>query len=170
MWICLKRFMLHPLLSKLFKPLLGRTRSRGRCWAAIRLSHRPEPSGHAVHTDVDGLDIGGQHGRRFVLLCHTHRPQRKPCPVCTSRSGNVQPRCGGSQAGLSAHSAWWSAHCAARMLLSDKLMRCCAACTNGCLDLNRRASALDGRASAEWSRCAGSTARRAGDSVAPLRW
>ena len=62
-------------LSELFKPPLGRTRSWGRCWAAIRLSHRPEPSGHAVHGEVDGLDIGGQHGRRFVLLRHTHRPQ-----------------------------------------------------------------------------------------------
>ena len=24
------------------------------------------------------MDIGGQHGRRFVLLCHTHRSQRRP--------------------------------------------------------------------------------------------
>jgi len=31
----------------------------------------------AVHEEVDGLDIGGQHGRRFVLLRHTHRPQRR---------------------------------------------------------------------------------------------
>jgi len=30
-----------------FIPLLGRTRSRGRCWAAIRVSHRPELSGRA---------------------------------------------------------------------------------------------------------------------------
>jgi len=29
-------------------PLLGRTRSWGRCWAAIRLSHCPELSGRAV--------------------------------------------------------------------------------------------------------------------------
>jgi len=35
-------------LSELLKPLLGRTRSRGRCWTAIQLSHRPGPSGHAV--------------------------------------------------------------------------------------------------------------------------
>jgi len=61
------------LLSQLFKPLLGRSRSRGRCGAVIRLSHRPEPSGHVVHGEVDGLDIGGQHGRRFVLLRHTGR-------------------------------------------------------------------------------------------------
>ena len=56
------------------------------------------------------------------------------------------------------------------LLLSDKLTRCCAAGTNVCLDLRRRASALDGRVSAEWSRCPGSMARRARDSVAPLRW
>ena len=48
-------------------------------------------------------------------------------------------------------------------------MSSCAAGTDGCLDLRRRASALDGRVSAEWSRCPGSTARRPGDSVAPLR-
>jgi len=76
-------------------PPLGRTRSRGRCRAAIRLSYRPEPSGHAVHEEVDGLDIGGQHGRRFVLLRHTHKSQRRPYPICTSMSGNVQHRCGG---------------------------------------------------------------------------
>jgi len=53
-------------------------------------------------------------------------------------------------------------------LLSDKLS-CCATCTNGCLDLRRCAFALDGRVSAEWSRCPGSMARRAGDNVAPMR-
>jgi len=73
---------------------------------------------------------------------------------------------------LSAHSAfhWWSAHCATRMLLlSEKLMSCCAAGTNGCLDLRRHAAAPDGRVSAEWSRCPGSMARLPRDSVAPLR-
>jgi len=73
--------------------------------------------------------------------------------------------------GLSAHPTfhWWSAHCAARMmLLSDEQMSC-AAGTNGCLDLRRRAFALDGRVSAEWSRCPGSIARRPRDSVATLR-
>jgi len=35
---------------------------------AIQLSHHPEPSGRAVHEKVYGLDIGGRHGRRFVLL------------------------------------------------------------------------------------------------------
>ena len=76
------KILLH--LSQLCKPLLGRSRSRGRCWTAIRLCHRPE--GHVVHVEVDGLDIEGQHGRRFVLLCHTHRPQRRPYPICTNRS------------------------------------------------------------------------------------
>jgi len=61
-------------------------------------------------------------------------------------------------------------HCSARMLLfSEKLMSCCATGTNGCLDLRRRATALDGRVSAEWNRCPGSMARRFRDSVAPLR-
>jgi len=44
------------------------------CWAAIRLSHRTEPSGRAVHLGADGFDIRGQHGRRFVFLRHIHRP------------------------------------------------------------------------------------------------
>jgi len=38
-------------------------------------------------TLVDGLDIGGQHGRRFVHLRHTHRPQSKPHPICTVQAG-----------------------------------------------------------------------------------
>ena len=74
--------------------------------------------------------------------------------------------------GLSTHSPfhWWSAHCAAHMLLlSDELMRCCAAGTDGCLDLRSRAFTLDGRVSAVWSRFSGSMARCARDSVAPLR-
>jgi len=41
--------------------------------------------------------------------------------------------------------------------------------TNGCVDLRRHASALDGRVSAEWSRCPGTVARRARDNVAPLQ-
>ena len=83
-------------LSQFFNPLLGRT--QGRCWAAIRLSHRPELSGRAVHEEVDGLGIG-EHGRRFVLLRHTHTPQRRPYPICATRSGNFRHRCGGGLAG-----------------------------------------------------------------------
>jgi len=69
-----------------------------------------------------------------------------------------------SLVGLSSHSAfyWWFAQCAARMLfLSDKLMSCCAASTKRCLDLRRRAFALDGQVNAEWSRCPGYMARHA---------
>ena len=73
-------------------------RYRGSCWPAIRLSHRPEPLRRVVRGEVDGLDSGGQHGLRFVLR-HTHRPQRRPYPICTGRSGNVQHRCGGGWAG-----------------------------------------------------------------------
>jgi len=55
------------------------------------------------------------------------------------------------------------------LLSSEKPMSCCAAGTNGCLDLRRRASALHRRVSSEWSRCPDSMARRAKESVAPLR-
>jgi len=55
------------------------------------------------------------------------------------------------------------------LLLSEKLMSCCAVGTNGYLDLRRRATALVGRVSAECSRCPGSMARHPRDSVAPLR-
>ena len=48
-------------------------------------------------------------------------------------------------------------------------MSCCAVGKNGCLDLRCRASTLDGRVSAEWSRCPGSMAGRPRDNVAPLR-
>ena len=72
-------------------------RYRGRCWAVIRLSHRPEPSDRVVE-GVGGLDSGGRHGRRFVLR-QTHRPQRRPYPICTGRSRNVRHRCGGGWAG-----------------------------------------------------------------------
>ena len=64
--------------SSSFERVLGRASFRARCWAAIRLSHRPEPSGRAVHEEIGGLDIGRQHGRRFVLLRHTHRPHKRP--------------------------------------------------------------------------------------------
>jgi len=64
-------------------------RYRGRCWAAIQLSHRPELSGCVVRGEVNGLDSEGRHGRRFVLR-HTHRPQRRPYPISTGRKA-VEP-------------------------------------------------------------------------------
>jgi len=75
----------------------------------------------------------------------------------------------GKLAKLSKNSAlhWWST--ARMLLLSDELMSCCAAGTNGCLDLQRRAFPLGGQASGESSRCPGSMARRDRGRVAPLR-
>jgi len=62
----------------------------------------------------------------------------------------------------------WSAQGAALLLLSDELISC-AAGTNGCFDLRYHAVALSRQVSTEGSRCLGSMARRARDSVAPLR-
>jgi len=52
-------------MSSSFNPLVSRTRSWGRCWAAIWLSHHPEPSVHGV---VDGLDSRG-FVDHTLLLC-----------------------------------------------------------------------------------------------------
>ena len=69
-----------------------------------RLSHHPEPSGRG---EVDGLDIEGQHGRRFVLR-RTHRPQNGHTPFVqagaeTSETGEeaVKPDPGSSWEGHS---------------------------------------------------------------------
>jgi len=59
-----------------YNPLLGRTWSRGKCSAAIRLSS-PEPSGHMLHGEVDASDIRGQHARRLVRLHHTQTSCRR---------------------------------------------------------------------------------------------
>jgi len=49
----IKTFTCRLLLSELLlSTAIGRTRSRDRCWAANRLSHRPEPSGRVVHEEV----------------------------------------------------------------------------------------------------------------------
>jgi len=48
-------------------------------------------------------------------------------------------------------------------------MNCCAARTNGCLDLRCRAFPFDRQVGAEWSKLPGTVARCARDSVAPLR-
>ena len=157
-------------------------RYRGRSWAAIRLSHRPEPSGRVVRGGVDGLDSGGRHGRRFVLH-HTHRPQMRPYPIWTARSGNVRHRCGGGWAGPklfmggSFRGVWtgvwnWSEEsCGVVRPLRVPLMirplrrayvvvrktgELLCGGYKWCLDLRRRASAPDGRVRAEWSKCLGS--------------
>ena len=51
---------------------------------------------------------------------------------------------------------------------SDELMSCCAAGTNGCLDLICCAFSIGGKVSAEW-RCPGSMARRTREGATPLR-
>ena len=69
----------------------------------------------------------------------------------------------------------WSAQKPALHLFSsDDLMRCCAASTNGRLDVRCCAFTLgrlklQNRLKVDWSRCPGSMARRDRDNVAPLR-
>ena len=90
--------------------------------------------------------------------------------IAEGHSGGMDAGVGDENAeswGVVQHSAFHQ--CAARVLLSDKLMSCCAAGINWCLDLRHHAFVLDGQVSAEWSRCPDSMARRARDSVAPLR-
>ena len=181
-------------------PLLGRTRSRVRCWATIRLSHRPEPSGRAQST---GRSVDWTLNDNMVddlLFCATLPARRgghtpivqagAETPDTGAEAVKLDPRCSRkghfipegwvpvsqkqlqSLVGLSNHTAFhrWSAQSAARMLLlSDEMMSCCAAGTNGCLDLRRRTSALGGQVSSEWSRCPGAMAWRAKDSVTLLR-
>ena len=120
-----------------------------------------------------------------------------PYPICTSRSGNVRHRCGGDWAGcrlflggtfqegvcrcleLKYRVLWGSPSTPHSIddLPTPPHVCCCRKNwwvvvrrgTNGCLDLRRHASALDGQVSAEWSRCPDSMARRARNSVAPMR-
>ena len=146
---------------------------RDRCWAAIRLSHRPEPLGRVVR----GGRWIGQWKTTWSTVCsaphsqaaeeaipHLYRRERKrPTPVrrrlrrTQALLGMVIPEVCVPVSGIEVRSlVGLSAHCAARMLLlSEKLVSCCAAGTNGCLDLRRRAAAPDARVSAEWSRCPG---------------
>jgi len=71
MWVFIRRLLTIILLSEFFNPLVGRARSRGSYWAAIRLSHLAETSDRAIHEEVNALDIGGQHGWRFVSAPHS---------------------------------------------------------------------------------------------------
>ena len=71
-WQCLAVVFFFIIWASSY-PLLGRTRSRGKWWAAIRLSRHPEPSGHALQGGVNGLDSEGKYGQRSALLCHTHK-------------------------------------------------------------------------------------------------
>jgi len=158
----------EPVVEK----LLGCTRSRGRCWAANRMSHHPEPPGRAFHgrsinwtlkdNMFDGLffcaTLTGRKGGH-THLCKQKQKRTTPVRKRLSRTHAVLGRAipGGelpvsgmkvwSLVVLANHSAfyWWSAQSAALvLLLSDELMRCCAASTNGRLDLRRRAFPLGG--------------------------
>ena len=92
-WNSIFSFIVWAVLN----PLLDRTRCRSRRWAAIRLSRHREPSGHAVHGEVDRLDSGEQHVQRPVLR-NSRKSQKGPYPICVSKSGNVRHRCGGGYA------------------------------------------------------------------------
>ena len=159
------------------------------------MSQHPESSGRAVHDEVGGLDIG-ERGRRLVLR-HTHMSQRRPYPLaqtgaetsdsgakavkpdprCSweSRSGRVSARVGNESTESRKVVQLFRLPTVIRPMrrmnvVSDELLSRCAASTNGCLELSHpRAFALGGQVSAEWSRCRGSMARRARESVAPLR-
>jgi len=78
-----------------FNPLLGRTWSRGRCWAVIRLSHCPAQSRHVLHGKVDGLDNEEQHGQSRFSAPHSQTAEWAIYPICESRSGNVRHQCWG---------------------------------------------------------------------------
>ena len=65
-------------LSEFFQSTVWPYWISGQVLAAIRLFLHTEPSGRALREVVDGLDIGGQHGQQFVLLRHTHMPQKWP--------------------------------------------------------------------------------------------
>jgi len=100
-------------------------------------------SSHSVVSSSRTVRPCSPWGGRWIGQSRTQALGRVIPGVCVPVSG-IKVR---SLVGLSAHSAchWWSVHCAARMLLSsEKLMRCCAAGTNRCLDLRRRATALVG--------------------------
>ena len=142
---------------------------RGRCWAAIRLSHRPEPSGRVVRgrpmdwrtTWSTVCSAPHSQATEEVIPLLYRQEQKRPTPVrrrlsptqalfgrvipgvCVPVSG-MKVR---SLVGLSAYSAfhWWSAHCVVRMLLLSEKLMSCAAGTNGRLDLRRRTAAHDGR-------------------------
>ena len=184
----------RPSLNQFLNPQLGRTKSRGRYWAVIQLSHRPEPSGRAACSPW-GVQWVGHWRTTWSTVCSSARhsqaeeeaiphlckqEQKRPTPVREAVKPDARCSWEGHPGGwvlvpgikLSCPTVFafhpWSAQCTARMS-SDELMSCCVASTNGCLDLRCRAFAPGGQVSAEWSRCPGSMARRARESVAHLR-
>ena len=78
--------------------------------AANRLSHHPELPGRPIHGEVDGLDIGRQHGRPF---CHT------PCLQAV-----VETSDSGAEAVKSDTGSSWEVDSRGWVLVSGLKMRC----------------------------------------------
>jgi len=145
--------LLRRLRWLLLSTVVGRTRSCGRRWAAVRLSRQQELSGRAVHEELDGLDIERQHGRRLFVCATLTGRRRDHTPSVragadasntgaeafsqTQQFQEVECRFRGD-VGLSSHSAFhrWSVQSnTLLLLLSDDLMCCCAAGTKECLGM-----------------------------------
>ena len=150
--------------------------SRGRCWADNQLSCHLKPSGHAFHGEVNGLDSVEQHRQWSVLLCHTHEPLRgyipfvkagtetsntgaeavKPHPSCSWQGHSRRVGANVGNEGIEFCSVLQQLRIPSviypenLLLSSGELISCCAAGTNGCLDLRCRASPLGGQVSTEW--------------------
>ena len=80
--------MVFVIWASYCNPLLDRTRSRGRCWAAIQLSHRPEPCspwgrwiGHWM-TTWSTVCSSAPHSQAAEDILHLYKQERKrPTPV-----------------------------------------------------------------------------------------
>ena len=167
----------------------SRTRCRDRCWVANRLFHHPQPSDRAVHGKVDGVDNGGQHIPRFVLLRNTQKPQRRPYPICVSRRGSLRHWSGGSWAGPTlllegsfqdggCWCRWWKCEVlqadtcpTTPHTIGDPLSapHVCYYCLLKLLVVVQRGQMGVSIWDTEWSRCPYSLTQHARDSVAPLR-
>ena len=154
--------------------------------ASNRDTHLYPPHNSSVHLTTTYVRRTGwiTNGMRSGRTTPQESVFSSPTPATTRSASQKEPGSGltvsalvsgmklWSLVGLSARPEfqWWSTHCATSMLLlSDELMSCCAVGTNVCCDLRRRAFALNGRVSAEWSRCPGPMARHARDSLASLQ-
>jgi len=89
------------------------------------LSHRPEPSGRAVHEDVDGWDIGGQHGPWFVLVRHTHRPKRRSGHTPFVQAGSETPDTGAEAVKPDTGSSWEGHSAGLGARVRDKKVESC---------------------------------------------
>jgi len=84
-----------------FSPLLGRTRSRGRCWVANRLSLIIR-SRQAVQSMGRSM-VWSEHWKTTWSTVWSSSPhsqaQKRPYPICANWSANVRHRFGGGWAG-----------------------------------------------------------------------